>query len=547
MSASTASCRRIAATSASSAPRACGSSSASPASGGSSVVPSAFEMAPEQLPLDLSPCGRRDPGAIRRPRHASDADSRRRGDSGTRHGFSHLPARRSQRRRWQRRGAARLAPRRRRARRAPGAGLGCRAPLSARGVPRSRSLREAAVERAGTDELLFADGRSRQEPYLCIETSPQRRVSLTLARASRRRGECSSPGAYPPGQALMPSLALESAAPRGSAGERAAQPRGDGALVRAERARPLPLAARSRAVLGRRLGDPRRLPGAGRDAARAGTTGAAARPRAARHGQPESGRRLAAVVHVLRARARHPRRRLARRHRLLAAGGARAISHRLGRCRCSRARVSVLRFARPGRRRARDGLGARRARPRAHRQAAHSRHRARRLRPRRLERFPAACRSGDARAHVQRLDGHAAFPGADDAGAGVAVRRARGRAQPLEQQAEAVRADFQRLLLPDGVLTGYAVFDSAGRRALPAASAGRHDRRPLQLSRHDPRASSRTCSRRIRRARIWSSSDGSSPDRTAYACSTGRCRITAARSGSSSAPRARPSSAARSA
>ena len=46
---------------------------------------------------------------------------------------------------------------------------------------------------------------------------------------------------------------------------------------------------------------------------------AGARPAAARLPQPERGRRLAAVVHVLRARAQHPPRRLARRHRLLAA------------------------------------------------------------------------------------------------------------------------------------------------------------------------------------------------------------------------------------
>ena len=50
----------------------------------------------------------------------------------------------------------------------------------------------------------------------------------------------------------------------------------------------------------------------------------------------EPGRRLAAVVHVLRARARHPSRRLARRYRLLAAAGARAVSDCLGRCRRAR-------------------------------------------------------------------------------------------------------------------------------------------------------------------------------------------------------------------
>ncbi|HVS75382.1 MAG TPA: hypothetical protein VHE11_00495, partial [Steroidobacteraceae bacterium] len=40
------------------------------------------------------------------------------------------------------------------------------------------------------------------------------------------------------------------------------------------------------------------------------------------------------------------------------------------------------------------------------------------------------------------------------------------QAEPLERQGEAVRGDFQRLLLPDGVLTGYAIFDGADIRYL---------------------------------------------------------------------------------
>jgi CRISPR-associated protein Csx3 len=40
------------------------------------------------------------------------------------------------------------------------------------------------------------------------------------------------------------------------------------------------------------------------------------------------------------------------------------------------------------------------------------------------------------------------------------------QAESLERQAEGVRADFQRLLIPDGVLTGYAVFDGEDVRYL---------------------------------------------------------------------------------
>ena len=59
----------------------------------------------------------------------------------------------------------------------------------------------------------------------------------------------------------------------------------------------------------------------------------------------ESRRRLAAVVHVLRARARHPCRRLARRHRVLAAAGARAVSDRFRRRERARRARAVLRCA----------------------------------------------------------------------------------------------------------------------------------------------------------------------------------------------------------
>lgn len=42
----------------------------------------------------------------------------------------------------------------------------------------SIELNDAALDRAGGDELLFEDGRSRSQPYLCLRTQPTRRASL---------------------------------------------------------------------------------------------------------------------------------------------------------------------------------------------------------------------------------------------------------------------------------------------------------------------------------------------------------------------------------
>jgi cellobiose phosphorylase len=79
---------------------------------------------------------------------------------------------------------------------------------------------QTAVRRTGADELLFLDGRSRQQPYLCIETAPTRRAGLGItghlvAEASQ------SPWRLPPEESLVPRLSLEPAAP-GESGKRAA-------------------------------------------------------------------------------------------------------------------------------------------------------------------------------------------------------------------------------------------------------------------------------------------------------------------------------------
>ena len=60
---------------------------------------------------------------------------------------------------------------------APGSELARRFP---RGSFRIRALAGTAFERIGGDELLFRDGRSRLEPYLCLVTAPACAVALAL-------------------------------------------------------------------------------------------------------------------------------------------------------------------------------------------------------------------------------------------------------------------------------------------------------------------------------------------------------------------------------
>ncbi|MFZ0500450.1 MAG: hypothetical protein WAM52_15070 [Steroidobacteraceae bacterium] len=79
---------------------------------------------------------------------------------------------------------------------------------------------QTAVKRVGTDELLFLDRRSREEPYLCVETSPTRRAGLAIA-GHLVTPESQSPWRLPAEEVLMPSLTLEPAAP-GESGEWAA-------------------------------------------------------------------------------------------------------------------------------------------------------------------------------------------------------------------------------------------------------------------------------------------------------------------------------------
>jgi 1,2-beta-oligoglucan phosphorylase len=65
-----------------------------------------------------------------------------------------------------------------------------------------------AVQRVGADEVIFADGRSRREPYLCIETSPARRAGLSI-RGDLVPEASQSPWRLAPGEPLVPVLTIE--------------------------------------------------------------------------------------------------------------------------------------------------------------------------------------------------------------------------------------------------------------------------------------------------------------------------------------------------
>ena len=138
-------------------------------------------------------------------------------------------------------------------------------------------LSGTSFETVGGDELLFVDGHSRGQPFVCVVTAPASPRGSADSRLSGAR-ERAAAAADGPGVPLIPEVSL--AAPSADAVARLAEHR---SLVHAQRVRALPVPARPGAVLRRRLGNARRLPGPGRDAARAGARGADPRPAAARH------------------------------------------------------------------------------------------------------------------------------------------------------------------------------------------------------------------------------------------------------------------------
>ena len=196
----------------------------------------------------------------------------------------------------------------------------------------STPCRGPGIERVGGDELLFADGRSRGQPFLCLLSEPARSIGFRITGRLVPESEAE----------LLPEERYWSQI---TAGLRLDPPVGSPLAEETARlAEILPWLAhnalihylspaRSGAVFRRRLGHPRRHPGAGGDAA--GPRPSRARPRssAARVQAAESRRGLAAMVHVLRAGARHPARRFPRRHRLLAPAGPGPVPAGLGRCR----------------------------------------------------------------------------------------------------------------------------------------------------------------------------------------------------------------------
>jgi 1,2-beta-oligoglucan phosphorylase len=77
------------------------------------------------------------------------------------------------------------------------------------------------LHRIGADERLFLDGRSREEPYLCLETSPAHKVGLSIS-GQLVAEESQRPWRPAPGEPLLPQVALESPT-SGRAGEPALQ------------------------------------------------------------------------------------------------------------------------------------------------------------------------------------------------------------------------------------------------------------------------------------------------------------------------------------
>ena len=202
-------------------------------------------------------------------------------------------------------------------------------------------------------------------PSWCLITAPATSVGLRITgqlvrgatpqrcRADAARSVCKRCGR---GRALLARHDRSAGAGGAGVGGRDARC-GHPALAHARRVDPPSRAARPRAVLRRRLGHARRLPGSGRAAARARArarrcatcccASSATRTRTAtgRSGSCSSSASAASA------------RRLARRHRVLAAARARAVPARLRRCRAARPGAAVL----PSRGR-REGAARQRAR-----------------------------------------------------------------------------------------------------------------------------------------------------------------------------------------
>ena len=299
-----------------------------------------------RVPLDLSTCGRlievRSRGAQRSAR--ADAGDRSRAGEAACACSSRITSRSTATTAARRRGS--LADARASAVVvAPAAGQRRWRAAFPNGCFRIAPLGGTELERVGGDELLFADGASRDQPYVCLVTAPaaRGRAAACAGSSSAESPTCRRRCASARAAALAPQLTMSAPAAGAARQRRRAHSPRSLPWFAHDALDPLPRAARARAVLGRRLGHARCLPGPVELLLALG------------HAEPvrdlllrvmqraERRRRLAAVVHVLRARARHPRRRLARRHRVLAAARARAVPARLRRRGDARRARAVLR------------------------------------------------------------------------------------------------------------------------------------------------------------------------------------------------------------
>jgi len=87
---------------------------------------------------------------------------------------------------------------------APESDVGRRFP---RGEFRIEFGSQSSVRRVAADEPLFLDGRSRQQPYLCIETAPTARAGLTIS-GHLIAEESQTPWRLPPEEPLTPVLTI---------------------------------------------------------------------------------------------------------------------------------------------------------------------------------------------------------------------------------------------------------------------------------------------------------------------------------------------------
>ena len=123
---------------------------------------------------------------------------------------------------------------------------------------------------------------------------------------------------------------------------------------------------------------------------------------------------------------------------------------------------------------ARSGDGACGEAPRHRARALHPGHAPHPLRRGRLERQPAAGRPAHARLDGEQLDGRAPVPAAQALRRGDAPRGTRrARRRSSTRLAAAMGADFNRHLVRDGIVAGYAHLRAGGGRAGASASPER--------------------------------------------------------------------------